>query len=194
MHSLPETGYCIGEKNPVAELFYGRLNIEGAMALLFFDKGSKYRQLLYQLKYRDRREVGSFLGKLIGSRIQKSGFNSFDMIIPVPLHKAKFRRRGYNQSTIIANGISDILKKPVNEGILIRKIYTPTQTRRGRYDRWKNVEGIFDCSNTQLLENKHVLLVDDVVTTGSTMEAAGSCLLKIPGLKLSVTAAAYSSN
>ena len=193
MHSLPETGYHRVGRNPVEELFYGRLPADHAMALLFFDRGSKYRRLIYQLKYQDRKENGVFLGKLIGSRLKESGFDFIDIIIPVPLHKAKFRRRGFNQSSVIAHGISGILNKPLIEDILFRNTYTATQTRKGRYERWKNVEGIFECRNSEKVEHKHILLIDDVVTTGATLEAAGSALLKIPGVRLSIATAAYST-
>ena len=194
MHSLPETGYHLGKKNPVEELFYGRMQVERAMALLFFNKESKYNRLLYQLKYQGQKETGIFLGRLLGSRIKEAEADTFDSIIPIPLHKAKFRRRGYNQSAVIAKGISEVLNKPVNEKVLFRKVFTSTQTRKGRFDRWRNVEGIFESRNNSEVENKHVLLVDDVVTTGATLEAAGSCLLKISGTRLSVATIAYSNN
>lgn len=193
MHSLPETGYQLGKRSLVEEMFYGRLPVKGAMALLFFDKGSKYRRLLYELKYHNRKENGIFLGKLIGSRIKESDYDGIDIIIPIPLHKAKLRKRGFNQSAVIANGIASILNIPVIEEVLFRKKFSATQTRKGRYERWKNVESIFSFRNTHLIENKHILLVDDVITTGATLEAAGSCLLKIPGTTLSVATAAYAS-
>jgi ComF family protein len=194
MHSLPETGYHLGKTNPVDELFYGRIPVERAMSLLFFNKESKYRRILHKLKYQGHRDIGIFLGRLIGSRLKESDFRPLpDIIVPVPLHKAKLRRRGFNQSAVIAEGISEILGIPVREDILIRKTFTSTQTRKGRYDRWKNVEGIFSCSKARNIENTHILLVDDVVTTGATLEAAGSCLLSIPGTKLSVATAAYST-
>lgn len=195
MHSLPETGYHQGNSNPVEELFYGRIAVERAMALLFFNKQSKYRRLIHQLKYQGRKEIGIFLGKLIGSRIKESDFKQIpEVIIPVPLHKVKLRRRGFNQSALIAKGISEILNIPVREDVLIRKSFTSTQTRKGRYERWQNVEGIFNCINPEIIENKHILLVDDVVTTGATLEAAGSCLTKVTGTKLTIAAAAYSTN
>lgn len=194
MHSLPETGFHEGNSNPVEKLFYGRITVQHATALLFYNKKSKYNRLLHQLKYQGRKEIGTFLGKLLGSRLKATAFESVDIIIPIPLHRAKFRRRGFNQSAIIANGISDILGKPANENILYRKIFTSTQTRKSRFDRWENVEGIFECRNTDEIKNKHILLIDDVVTTGATLEAAGSCLLKVPGTKLSVATAAYSDN
>ncbi len=193
MHSLPETGFYGSTGNPVEELFYGRVPVLHATALLFFDKGSKYRRLLYELKYNGRKEIGKFLGNLIGSRLKESDFELPDIIIPVPLHKAKFRRRGFNQSTVIAKGISDILNIPVTENVLFRKIFTTTQTRKGRYERWQNVEDIFETKILESVKNKHILLIDDIVTTGATFEAAGRCLLKIPGVTLSLAAAAYTN-
>jgi len=192
MSSLPETGYHNEGRNPVEELFYGRLQTEKVMALLFFDKGSRYRKLLYQLKYHDKPEIGIFLGRLIGSRLSET-FTDYDLVIPIPLHKTRLRKRGYNQSALIAQGIAEILHIPVREDLLIRKIFNPTQTRKGRYQRWENVEGIFDCPETRPLENKHVLLVDDVITTGSTLEAAGSCMVNIPGIRISIAAVAYAT-
>lgn len=191
--SLPETGYHLPGSNPVEELFVGRLKVEKAISLLFFDKGSKYRKLIHQLKYKGRKEAGIFLGQLLGSRIAESNMPAIDLIVPVPLHPARLRRRGYNQSTIIAEGIASVLNKPIHDKALRRIKYTSTQTRRGRYDRWKNVEGLFECSNPHSIENKHILLVDDVVTTGSTLEAAGSSLLKHEGVRLSVATAAYAT-
>jgi ComF family protein len=192
--SLPETDYHLPGKNPVEELFYGRLKLEKALALLFFDKGSKYRKLLHQLKYKGRKEAGIFLGHLLGSRIKVSNMPQIDFILPVPLHPARLRRRGYNQSRIIAEGIAEVLNVPVNDKALKRIHYTSTQTRRGRYERWQNVEGIFNCPDPLLVESKHILLVDDVITTGSTLEAAGTPLLKCKNVRISVAAAAYASN
>ncbi|MBN1950848.1 MAG: ComF family protein [Bacteroidales bacterium] len=194
MNSLPETSYFRDTQQPVMELFNGRLKLEHAGSLLFFEKGSKYRNLIYQLKYKGKKEAGIFLGKLMGARILESRSGSIDCIVPVPLHKSRLRRRGYNQSAILAAGISPMLNIPVVEDVLIRKKHTATQTRKGRFERWQNVEDRFECRKASTLENKHVLLVDDVVTTGATLEAAGSCLLAIPGLTLSVATAAYASS
>jgi ComF family protein len=194
MLSLPETGFHTTTDQPVMDLFNGRIRIRHAMALLFFDKGSKYRRLIYQLKYNGRKEAGLFLGKLMGSRIRESIMPAVDYIIPVPLHRTKLRRRGFNQSAVLAQGISSVIGAPVIENALVRRSFSSTQTRKGRFERWQNVEGIFECRNTNQLCNKHLLLVDDVVTTGATLEAAGSILLEIEGSELSVAAAAYAVN
>jgi len=179
--------------NPVEELFQGRLAVEKATSLLFFDRGSRYRRLLHQLKYHGRKEAGMFLGRLIGSRLVESNLPPIDMIVPVPLHPSRMRRRGFNQSEVIASGIAEILDKPVNSKVLRRVKNTATQTRKGRFERWKNVEGIFHCPDPGKVESKHILLVDDVVTTGSTLEAAGSALLNCGNVKISVATAAYAT-
>ncbi len=191
-HSLPETNFHKSPGNPVEQLFWGRLPIAHATALLYFDKGSSYRQLIHQLKYQGRKDAGQYLGRLLGSALTNSTFAPIDCILPIPLHKAKIRRRGFNQSQVIAEGIAEVLGIKVLRDVLHRKIYTQTQTRRKRYDRWKNVEGIFECYRPEKIENKHVLLVDDVITTGSTMEAAGTALCEGNNLKLSVASAAFS--
>lgn len=191
-HSLPLTNFHITAGNPVEQLFWGRLPVERATALLYFDKGSSYNQIIHQLKYQGRKDAGIFLGKLLGSVLEESKHFSPDCIIPIPLHQAKFRRRGFNQSQIIVEGMAEKLHIPVYNDVLQRMVYTNTQTRRKRYDRWKNVEGVFMCQNQQKIINKRVLLVDDVVTTGATMEAAGSVLCSIKGVRLSVAAATFS--
>jgi ComF family protein len=194
MLSLPETHFHTSSEHPVRDLFDGRLRIQYATSLLFYDKGSIYRRLLYQLKYKGKKEAGYFLGRLLGSRIQKSNLKIPDYIIPVPLHPSKQRRRGYNQSAILARGVSEILGIPVLENTLKRTSHTQTQTQKGRFERWQNVEAVFECREVQKLKNKHVLLIDDVVTTGATLEAAGSRLLEIEGLTLSLATAAYTSS
>lgn len=190
-HSLPETNFHKSSGNPVEQLFWGRLHIEHATALLYFDKGSSYRQLIHQLKYQGRKDAGFYLGRLLGAALNESIFSLPDCIIPIPLHQAKLRRRGYNQSQIIAEGIAEILNLEVFNDVLQRTFNTNTQTQRKRYDRWKNVEGIFECQYPEKITNKHVLLVDDVITTGATMEAAGSELCAIEGAQISIAAATY---
>lgn len=193
MHTLPETGYHCSVNNPVSELFYGRILLNHAFAFLFFDKESRYRHLIYQLKYHGRKEAGIFLGKLIGSRILEADFKTIDAIVPVPLHPSKQRRRGYNQSEVLAEGVSSILKKPVLKDAISRKVITSTQTKKGRFERWLNVEGIFQCDNPERLEGRHILLIDDVVTTGATLEALASPILRLNGTSISIATAAYAS-
>ncbi len=189
-NTLPETGFSITGHHAVRDIFTGRLPVEGAMALLFFEKSSKYRRLLHALKYKRHLQSGKFLGQLMGARLSESGFRC-DAIVPVPLHPVKHRTRGYNQSAVLARGIADMLHCPVCENVLRRTVHNPTQTQKSRYDRWVNVDGIFESVPGNRLQNHHLLLVDDVVTTGATLEAAGQELLKIQGVRLSVATAAY---
>ena len=188
---LPETNFHHSAENPVSGLFWGRIPVEKANSLLFFDKGSKYRQLLYHLKYKGRKDIGIFLGNLLGSRLMEVSFDQFDLIVPVPLHPVRQRRRGFNQSEIIAMGISEVTGKKVVSNALRRSQFTTTQTRKGRFARWQNVEGIFTTRIPATVKNRHVLLIDDVVTTGATLEAAGNALLKAGVSKLSVATAAF---
>lgn len=188
---LPETNFHPFHDNPVAQIFWGRIPVERATSLLFFDKGSKYRKLVHHLKYKDRKDIGLFLGNLLGARLQEAGIDNFDAIVPIPLHIVKQRRRGYNQSKLIADGIAEITGKQVVVNTLRRAGFTTTQTKKGRFERWQNVENIFVCVNQKQIENKHILLVDDVITTGATLEAAGSAILSAHNTKLSIATIAY---
>jgi len=190
-HALPETRFHLSSANPVEKLFWGRIPVAYATSLLFFEKGNKYQSLIHQLKYNGKKEVGKFLGNLLGAALQNTRFDDAEVIVAVPLHKIKLRRRGFNQSDVIAQGISEITGKPVIKNVLKRKVNTKSQTKQKRYARWENVEGIFECLKPELIRHKHVLLVDDVVTTGATLEAAGSAILEAEGACLSIATTAY---
>lgn len=149
--------------------------------------------LVHKLKYNSKKEIGVYLGKLLGSQLMDSElFSDADLLLPVPLHPAKFKKRGYNQSEIIASGMETVMNAKLNADVLFRTIHTSTQTRKSRYERWENVKDIFEVKNQDLLENKHVILIDDVITTGSTLIACAETLLDIPGIKISVASLAYS--
>lgn len=189
---LPLTHFHKLRENKVEQLFWGRTQIEFATAFFSYKKGSRYQQILNYLKYRGLKELGEEIGRRYGLVLLESAdFSSVDLIVPVPLHPKKQKKRGYNQSEYIAKGISKAMDKPFSSGYLSRKVYTGTQTRKNRYERWTNVEGIFEAKNHKELEDKHILLVDDVVTTGSTLEACAHPLLKIPNTKVSVATLAY---
>jgi len=192
-HALPETGFSKSVDNPVSRLFWGRIPVAYATSLLFFEKGGRYQTLIHQLKYHGKKQAGIFLGKLLGYSLLDSNFDEADLIVSVPLHKTKLRRRGFNQSEIIARGISEITGKPLAKNVLRRKINTKSQTLHKRYARWENVEGIFECINPDLIKHKHVLLVDDVITTGATLEAAGNAILQVEDVTLSVATAAFAN-
>ena len=180
LHELPRTNFHTEERNTVAELFYGRVRIEVATAFFFFSKGSKYQKLIHALKYREMKEIGVLMGTHFAIDLEKSPlFSAIDVICPVPLHPKKEKKRGYNQSEFIARGISERMGKELSVGNLVRRVYTDSQTRKGRYERWENVEGIFELCRPGEFEGKHILLVDDVVTTGSTLEACASTILSV---------------
>ena len=189
---IPRTNYHLAEDNPVAQLFWGRCLIEKAAAFSYYNKGSRIRKLIHNMKYKGIREIGYELGRIYGLSLKASGFaNDIDMIIPVPLHPVKKRIRGFNQSETISMGIADVTHLPVDIKSLARILVSATQTKRSRYERWTNVEGIFKVIDSETIIGKHVLIVDDVITTGSTIESCTNELLKVEGVKVSVVALAF---
>ena len=190
---IPRTNYHLKTDNPVAILFWGRCTIEKAATFSYYTKDSRIRKLIHQLKYNGVKEIGFELGRIYALSLKTSGFmEGIDLIIPVPLHPSKKRKRGFNQSETISAGISEISGLPVDTLSLVRKNISDTQTRKSRYDRWENVEGIFRVTGNEKLKGHHILLVDDVITTGSTLEACASEILKIENTKVSVAALAVS--
>ena len=190
---IPRTNYHLKPDNPVAQLFWGRCLIEKAAAFSFYTRDSRIRKLIHQLKYKGIREIGIELGRIYGLSLKSSGFlDGIDIIIPVPLHPSKQRKRGFNQSEMICEGISDVTGLKTDTGLLVRRSMTKTQTKKSRYDRWTNVEGIFQVTDPAVLIDKHILIVDDVITTGSTIEACVNELLNVENVKVSVAALAFS--
>ncbi len=188
---LPRTNYHIYKENPVANVFYGRVKLEAATSFIHFIKDSKYSKLMYKFKYEGYKEIGELLGIYFGLNLRESDFFSdIDIIVPVPLHKIKLRNRGYNQSEYIARGISKSMNKNVVCDNLIRSKFTKTQTKMSRIDRWVNVSEKFKVLEPKDFEHKHILLVDDVITTGATIEACAQELLNINGVKVSVVSLA----
>ena len=179
-------------RNPVAQLFWGRVPLEAAGALLRFNTGGKVQHMLHRLKYKGDRHVGMGMGRLMGEEAQASPlFSSVDTVMAVPLHPRKERARGFNQAQVLADGLRQTwpLKPAGNE--LLRVLHTSSQTKRSRMDRWQNVQQAFAIGRTKTLDNAHVLLVDDVVTTGATLESCARALLEVPGVKVSVLTAAF---
>lgn len=181
---LPRTNYHRLNNNPVSKKFAGRIPIEMASSFLYFSKGNSARQLLHHLKYKGRQDIGKRLGALYGKDLMNDGFVPPDLIIPLPLHPAKERIRGYNQCTSIVEGLNKYLGSEVSLKAITRISNNTTQTKKGRYERWENVERIFEVKEPQKIQNKSVLLVDDVVTTGATLEACGRVLLNHGASKL----------
>ncbi|HEY4786405.1 MAG TPA: ComF family protein [Bacteroidales bacterium] len=189
-YELPRTNFHLDKENEVAQIFWGRVPVENATAHFYFHKGGRVQELLHKLKYKGQKEIGVELGKIIGKELEQSPFNQVDAIIPVPLHPSKKRKRGYNQSECVASGIASAMSKPLNINSLVRVVANPTQTRKHRFERWTNVEGIFALKEQRSIENKHILLVDDVVTTGATLEACASALLQAKNVKVSIATVA----
>ncbi len=189
---LPTTNFTEEKDNKVEQTFFGRIPLEFATALLFYKTKGISQQLIYQLKYYRHQEVGVFLGDWLGHELKNSKrFVSVDYIVPVPLHAKRLKTRGYNQLTTFGLSLSKIIGATYIKGVLIRKTVTETQTLKQRFDRWKNVQEIFHLTDVKFFENKHVLLIDDVITTGATLEACALQLLKAKNVKVSIATMAY---
>jgi ComF family protein len=189
--SMPRTGYHLVPGNAVEQLFWGRTEITRAAAFSFYTRGSRIRKIIHSLKYRGIKELGHEMGQIYAISLNNSGFfDDIDLIVPVPLHPSKQRKRGFNQCETITAGISKVTGLPCDIKSLKRVSVSDTQTKRSRYERWLNVEGIFEVTDPLAFRGKHVLLVDDVITTGSTIESCANELLKIEDVKVSVIALA----
>ena len=194
LSDLPHTSFALYADNPVEKLFSGRLKVQAAHSEFYFTKSELIQKLLHQLKYKGNKQIGHFLGTIIGaSLLESKRFTDLDFIIPLPLHPKKQFRRGYNQAAVIGEGISAVLKIPMLEKCVIKTISTETQTKKNRIKRWQNVSESFSITDHQIINGKRILLVDDVITTGATIEACGNVILTIPRTKLSVVSVAYAS-
>lgn len=191
-YNLPLTNFHLQADNIVARQFWGKIKLEGAYSLYYFTKGGKVQNLMHHFKYKGMPQIGEMLGKIAGSQLATDAtFASVDYIIPVPLHKKRLKERGYNQSACFAEGLAEKLTATVEEHNLIRTRATQTQTHRTRFERYENMQEVFAVKDPEKLKGKHVLLVDDIITTGSTLEACAIPLLEIEGLKLSIATIAY---
>ena len=191
--SLPSTNFHLHANNPIEKIFWGRIPVTCATSQYYFTKESLMQHLMHQFKYKGHKEVGNYLGKLMGWAMAESNrFLNIDALIPLPLHKSKEHKRGYNQATVLCEGISSVLNKPVWKDVVIRPEQTETQTKKGRVQRWQNMEGKFELINADAIEDKKVLLVDDVITTGATLEACGSELLKAKNVQLNIATLCFS--
>ncbi|MFC4231177.1 ComF family protein [Parasediminibacterium paludis] len=192
LHDLPITGFVATANNPVEQSFYGKLQVEAAASGFYFHKDGLVQHLVTQLKYKNHQEMGVFLGKLIGHQLSATDrFDSVDVLVPLPLNHRKEDKRGYNQATLICEGISQTWPKLICTDVVKRTIFTESQTSKTRIDRWQNMEGVFELSNANSIAGKHVLLVDDVTTTGATLEACGCEILKAPNTTLSIVTVAF---
>ncbi|MBU3713969.1 MAG: ComF family protein [Ferruginibacter sp.] len=187
INELSHTEYAKFENNPVERIFLGRIHIKAAHSEFYFYKGKLIQRLIHQLKYSGNREIGFFLGELMGNTLLSSGrFSDIDAVIPLPMHKKKEFKRGYNQAKIVAEGVARAMQIPVIDDVVIRNRITETQTRKHRAERWENVEESFVVLHKEKIIGKHILLVDDVITTGATLEACAIAILSSPGTTLSI--------
>jgi len=193
MEDFPETGFEIHADNPVEKKFWGRIKLEHATAQYYFTRESLMQRLMHQFKYKGNRDLGFQLGELMGASIKKSSRFNVDALIPLPLFRLKEKKRGYNQATILCEGMAERLHVPVLNDVVIRSHHTDTQTKKGRIERWQNMESKFLLLQPETVSNKNLLLVDDVITTGATLEACAAELLKAENVKLSIAALCYAS-
>lgn len=194
LYHIPRTKYWYDTENPVAKIFWGRVFIQNACSFFFFSKGSRYRKLLHHLKYNGKKDVGYILGKEFGLELKKAEtYKNIDVIVPVPLHPKRYKKRGYNQAEEIAKGLKESMGIPLSTQNLIRSEYTETQTRKNRAERVENVSKAFRLENPIDFKGKHILIVDDIVTTGATLEECATTVLEAENAKVSIVTLAYTA-
>jgi len=191
---IPRTAYQFTpDDNPMAQLFWGLVPVERAAALMFYEPHSEMAQLVYQLKYGQRPDIGEDMGRLMAREMRMSGFfEDIDALLPVPLSRRRQRQRGYNQSEMLARGISDVTGLPVITHAIVRRHFRQSQTSLSRLERQENVAGMFQLKRGSTIEkHHHVLLIDDVCTTGATLTACAESLKGVPQLKISFLTLGY---
>jgi ComF family protein len=186
-YSLPYTHFHLEKDNAAAKRFWGRVPLEAVASYIYFVQGSHVQQILHFIKYRNRPRAAQFFGRLYGKELVDSHvFKDATIIIPVPLHKKRLRKRGYNQSDYFAKGLAEAMGINMHTGILKRTHSNVSQTKKSRYERYTNTKGIFKLKQSADIVNEHVLLVDDVLTTGATLKACAQTLLQVEGVKVSI--------
>ena len=191
-HDFPQTNFTNTPENLIEKKFYGRVPLHAATSLFYYHKNGKVQQIIHQLKYKNQQEIGTLFGNWLGEEVlQSNRFNTIDCIVPVPLHPKKKKKRGYNQLTKFGEAISKKLNSELIENKLIKIESTDTQTQKGRIERWRNAQHLFELTDTSFFENKHVLLIDDVITTGATIESCVNQLLKTKNIKISIAVMAF---
>ncbi|SDL66736.1 comF family protein [Kriegella aquimaris] len=190
-NELPLTEYSFNVENPIDRIFYGRINVKKASSFLFFEEKGIVQQLIHYLKYRNQEEIGGFLGDWYGQLLKEDNGSGFiDVVVPVPLHRRKLRKRGYNQVALFAKRLAHHLNAAYVDNILLKTANTKTQTKKGRIGRWYGNTSLYTLSDQKFLENKRVLLVDDVITTGATMETCAKALQQSKGITIYIASMA----
>jgi ComF family protein len=193
---LPRTGFQHNAyENEMAKLFWGQIPIERATAFFYYEAHAETANILYELKYKDHPEIGEIFGRMFAAEIQSAGFfDGIDGIVPVPLAKKRQRQRGYNQSEEIAQGVSEITGLPIYKKVVKRISFKGSQTNKGRWDRQENVERVFDLIDAEAVSNKHLLLIDDVVTTGATCIACAKVLCQPANVRISILSLGFAKS
>jgi ComF family protein len=191
--SLPRSNYHLSDESELLRVFTGRVPLTRAACCFLYERRGKVQQVLHAIKYHGQKELAVFLGERYGKELAGAEvFGEVDLVVPVPLHKNRQRLRGFNQSECFARGLAGALGKELDTVSLERVLDPGTQTRKkGKFERWENVEGIFRLSRPAAFENKHILLADDVVTTGATVEACWLAMKQVPGVRLSLVSIAF---
>lgn len=193
--NFPCTNFASKPANPVEKIFWGRIPLAAAHSEFYFTKDSLIQHAIHQLKYKGNQEAGIFLGDRMGRTLVTSNrFSDIDYLVPLPLYPDKERKRGYNQAAVICRGLSGSMQVPVMPHLVNRRRFTETQTRKHRTERWENVAGSFVVADKEKLSGKKILLVDDVITTGATLEACGHAILEAGGVTLSIAALSWAKN
>lgn len=193
IYHLPKSNYHSNPHNPVFKRLEGRFPLYAATSFLVFRKKGRAQKILHAIKYQNQPELGVRIGKVYGNDIANIDCFKADMIIPVPLHNSRMRKRGYNQSELFGKGLAEALKIPLMSNAITRNVKTETQTKKNKLLRWRNVEEVFEVTDATLVKGAHILLVDDVITTGATIEACAQQLVKAGCQKISVISIAYAS-
>ena len=194
-HNIPLTHHHLYSDNEVMTKFYGRLPLEHGSSLMYFHKKGIVQELIHNLKYRNHQEIGTFLGNWYAEDLKEiAKKHDFSEIIPVPLHKKRLQERGYNQVTTFCEALSKNLHINYNDKLLFRNLYSKTQTKKNKEQRNEVTKSLFDVTFTEADYDKHFLLVDDVITSGATLEACAKALLKIPNAKISIVTIAYTDS
>jgi len=195
LHDLPYAYYTNQKSNPIDQIFFGKINIKAATSLFLFEKKSVSQAIIHELKYKNNEKIGSFLGNLLTLEVSKKNeFLAIDYIIPVPLHPKKQKKRGYNQLSKLGQTLSKNLGVTFIENLLIKISSSETQTKKNKLDRWENAQELFLLTDVKKLENKNILLIDDVITTGATIEACAKELSKTKNITISIATIAHTIN
>jgi ComF family protein len=194
-HDIPLTNHHLNAENDAFKKFYGRIPVQHTSALFYFHKKGIVQELIHNLKYKGHEEIGTILGEWYAEDLKTIELlQNIDEIIPVPLHRRKLKERGYNQVTAFGKALSSTLNLDYNDSLLIRNVYSKTQSKKTLLGRTEGIENIFDVVFTEKNHNKHFLLIDDVITTGATLEACSRALMKIPGAKISIVCMAMAQS